>query len=224
MRTKALLLTAAVFAAGIVTSLAQPYTYSVNIVGYINVTLTNGFTMVANQLHNDLTGTNDTVQSVFGTNLPSGSVVYAFTGGGYANPAASYTTKGGWGGGVAAANAALSSGSGVFVKVPSPVAITLVGNVMTGTNNVPYVNGFNLLGSPIPQAGLLQADLGYTPTSGDVVYQFVPATQQYKNPASQYTTKGGWAGAGQPNLSVGEAFFLKSAAVSGGTWTRAFNP
>jgi hypothetical protein len=203
---------------------SQAQVYSANIVGYVNVPLNTGFTIFANQLSVDATGTNNTVQTVFGNNLPSGSAVYAFSGGAYASPIATYSTKGGWAGGTNAANAGLSVGSAVFVKVPSTNTITIVGNVITGTNNIHYANGFNFVASPTPQGGLIQTALGYTPTSGDAVYQFNPTTQQYFNPISSYSTKGGWAGAGQPNVKVGEGFFLKSAAVSGGTWTQVLNP
>src|SRR5688500_5525594 len=50
MRTKTLLLTAALCAAGAATSMAQ--VYSVNMVGYINQSIPAGFSMIANQLNN----------------------------------------------------------------------------------------------------------------------------------------------------------------------------
>src|SRR5512143_1383743 len=50
MRTKALLLGAMIGAASLATSMAQ--VYSVNIVGYINVPIPTGFSIVANQLNN----------------------------------------------------------------------------------------------------------------------------------------------------------------------------
>ena len=222
MKIKSLLIAAAALAVGAVTSQAQ--VYSQNIVGYVNVSFNTGYTIFANPLSNDSTGTNNTLQSVFSTNLPSGSVVYAFSGGAYATPSAGYSTKSGWTGGTNAANVALRAGSAVFVKVGSSNTVTITGNVVTGTNLVSYINGYNLIGSPTPQAGLLQTALGYVPTSGDVVYQFNPTSQQYNSPASGYGTKGGWSGGGQPNLGVAEGFFLKSAAVSGGTWTQILNP
>src|SRR5713226_3736027 len=52
MRTKTLLLTAALSAAGALTSMAQ--VYSVNIVGYINLSIPAGFSMMANQLNNSV--------------------------------------------------------------------------------------------------------------------------------------------------------------------------
>src|SRR5882672_2548950 len=49
MRTKTLLLTAVLGIAGAATSMAQAV-YSVNVVGYINLTMKPGFNLVANQL------------------------------------------------------------------------------------------------------------------------------------------------------------------------------
>jgi len=218
MRTKTLLLAAALSAAGIAASLAQSNVYSLNVVGYVNINLAAGFNLIANPLDLDGYGTNNTVLTVFSTNLPSGSTVFAFSGGAYANPAASYGTKGGWAGGVAAANAALNPGGGVFVQVPSAATVTVVGNVLQGALAKPYPAGFSILSSKVPQAGLLQTDLGYAPGSGDLVYKFNSAGQNYP-PASSYGTKGGWAPS-QPSMGVGEAFFLSSTL--GGTWTRNF--
>jgi len=106
----------------------------------------------------------------------------------------------------------------VFVQVPSATTLTVVGNVLQGALSKSYVAGFNMLSSKVPQAGLLQTDLGYTPASGDLVYKFNSATQSYP-PASSYGTKGGWAPS-QPSMAVAEAFFLSSTL--GGTWTRNF--
>lgn len=218
MRTKALVAAAALLAAGALSSMAQSNVYSLNVVGYYNVSLNTGFNMVANQLDLDGTGLNNTVQTVFGTQLPSGSTVYAFNAGTYANPAAGYTTKSGWAGGVAAANAALAPGKGVFVYVPSAATVTVVGNVLQGALVNPYAAGFNMRSSIVPQAGALQTELGYTPANNDLIYQFNSAAQTYF-PTKGYTTKGGWSPS-QPTNTVGQAFFLSSSL--GGTWTRNF--
>src|SRR5205823_7441370 len=75
MRTKALLLAAAFAAAGVATSMAQ--VYSVNAVGYVNVTVDSGFNMVANPL----TAADNTVGNLFkniqGT-IPGGLKVFIF--------------------------------------------------------------------------------------------------------------------------------------------------
>src|SRR5947208_16928468 len=79
MRTKALLCAAGLLAVGAVSSMAQSNVYSLNVVGYINVSLTNGFNLIANQMDLDGNLTNNTVTGVFSTNLPSGSKVYAYS-------------------------------------------------------------------------------------------------------------------------------------------------
>ena len=71
MRTKTILTAAALLAAGALTSMAQSNVFSLNVVGYYNLSLTNGFQLVANQLDLDGTGVNNTLQSVFGTSLGS---------------------------------------------------------------------------------------------------------------------------------------------------------
>src|SRR5687768_13365508 len=76
MRTKTLLLTAALSAAGLATSMAQ--VYSVNAVGYVNTTVpANGFRIISNPLN----GTNNSVN----TSMPlpndgsfDGTTIYRF--------------------------------------------------------------------------------------------------------------------------------------------------
>jgi hypothetical protein len=77
MRTKALLLAAAFAAAGVATSVAQ--VYSVNAVGYVNVTLPPGFSLVSNPL-NAGTG-NNTVSKLFSNiqgGVPGGTRVFIY--------------------------------------------------------------------------------------------------------------------------------------------------
>src|SRR5690349_6980992 len=79
MRTKALLLTAALAAAGVSTSVAQ--VYSVNAVGYVNVAAPAGYSMISNPL-NAVAG-NNTVAKLFAPanvspSLPFNSKVYIF--------------------------------------------------------------------------------------------------------------------------------------------------
>src|SRR2546427_12593550 len=72
MRTKTLLLTAALTAAGALSSMAQ--VYSVNIVGYINLTIPKGFSMIANQLNASPDNTLATVLA----SVPENTTVYKF--------------------------------------------------------------------------------------------------------------------------------------------------
>lgn len=227
MRTKALLLTAAVFAAGIATTLAQ--VYSLNVVGYYQIPMTNGFQMFAVQLDKDGTGTNNTLQSVFGTNgIPNLTRVYAFdpTTGTFPGSAVFNAGITNWSGSapiLAAVNSALSLGRGVFVQVPataSPFTVTVVGEVPQGAlTTAVNTNGYAIVSSQVPQAGLVQTALGLTPAALDKIYQYNPA-----NPLNPYGNAKIYNGstwpAGEPNLAVGEAFWLQGHA--GSSWTRNF--
>jgi len=149
MRTKALLCAAGFLAAAAATSMAQSNVYSLNVVGYINVPWTNGFQMVANQLHSDSTGTNNTVGGVFSTNLPNLSRVYGF------DPVSGYGTAtfssgtGNWVGGQPTVNRALSAGGGVWLQIPGTTGnsgnVTEVGEVHQGTTALAVVNGFQIM-------------------------------------------------------------------------------
>jgi len=223
MRTKALLLAAATFLAGLSVSSAQ--VYSQNVVGYYQVQLTNGFQMVANQLDLDGTGTNNTLQTVFGTNgIPNLTRVYAFdpNAGTYAN-ATFLSSSSTWSGNPAAVNAALSLGRGVFVQVPAaaaPFTVTIVGQVPQGALTTSLnTAGYAIVSSQVPQGGLVQTDLGLSPANLDRIYRFNTAGQAYGAASTYLSSSGTWSG-GQPNVPVGEAFWLQGHA--GSAWVRNF--
>src|SRR5688500_15579957 len=80
MRTKTLLLTAALSAAGIATSMAQAPVYSVNAVGYVNTPLVPGYNLISNPLDNK---TGNDIQNLFkngiqGGVFPLGSTIYYY--------------------------------------------------------------------------------------------------------------------------------------------------
>jgi len=72
MRTKTLLLTAAVLAAGLGASMAQSV-FSVNAVGYVNVPLLHGYNLISNPLN----GTNNLISTVI-PSAPDSSILYHF--------------------------------------------------------------------------------------------------------------------------------------------------
>jgi len=225
MRTKTLLLTAALAAAGALSSMAQSNVYSLNVVGYVNLSLTNGFQMIANQLDFDGTGTNNTLATVFGTNLPSLSKVYAYNAGTATFSAATYSAASAtWIGNTAAADSSLQPGGGVFLSIPAsataPVTVTTVGTVLQGTLSTPYIAGLNIISSKVPIAGGAGA-LGLTNSAStlDAVYQFVPAIQTYGPKHTYVATTGTWIG-GEPQIAVGESFWYD--AHNAGSWTVTF--
>ena len=142
MRTKTLLLTAALSAAGIATSMAQ--VYSQNAVGYINLPLTPGFNLIANQLAQPPGGY--TLNALI-PNPPPGSLVYRFSGGVFAtftfDDADLIWTPNG--------TATLDLGKGFWIQVPSAYTLTFVGEVPQNTLTTPTPTGFNLVASQVPQ-------------------------------------------------------------------------
>jgi len=138
MRTKTLLLTAALSAAGIATSMAQTAVYSVNAVGYVNKPIVAGFNLISNPL----IATDMKISTLF-AGLPDDSVVYKYVpGSGFAS-----TTKDGAFLG-ANANLTVAPGEGVFVRSPSAVTVTFVGEVPQNSNGqpltTPLVAGFQI--------------------------------------------------------------------------------
>ena len=228
MRTKVLICAAAFVAASAFTSMAQNV-YSLNVVGYINIPLVEGFQLIANQLDYDGTGTNNLDANVLGTGLPVGTTVYTW------NPATvSYnidslaTAKGStnvsW-----SKNYPLNPGQGAWLSIPSGKLtssnLTTVGQVDQGSLVNPNLNpagGFSLVSSMVPLAGGLQTVLGYTPQTKDTVYQWEIASQSYKI-SSFVVPKGGsnpaWSPA-EPTLAVSEGFWLNSTAAA--SWSNYF--
>jgi hypothetical protein len=222
MRTKALLCAAGFLAATAATSMAQSNVYSLNVVGYINVGLTNGFNLIANQMDLDGNLTNNTVNTVFSTNLPANSKAYAYS------PATGYTisTFNGtaWGppGTLAGVAAGLSPGRGVWVLIPgtsgTSITLTEVGNVVQGSHGIPIVTGFQLASVIPPLAAKISTDMGYVAAANEKVYMF-------RNGAYQIRTYNGTAwgppALGEPTPNVGEAFWLQAAAAK--TWTQTYS-
>jgi hypothetical protein len=226
MRIKTLLLTAALATAGALSSMAQSNVYSLNVVGYVNLTLTNGFQMVANQLDFDGTGTNNTLQTVFGTNLPNLSRVYIYSSSSATFSIATYISSSGtWGGATAAADAALNPGGGVFLSIPAsattPVTVTTVGTVLQGSLSTPFSEGFNIISSKVPlSAGVGALGLSTNIANLSYIYQFLPSTQGYGPKHIYLASTGTWSGGGEPTPAVGESFWFNSP--SAGTWATTF--
>jgi len=208
MRTKTLLLTAVLSAATIATAMAQTV-YSVNAVGYVKVTVpATNFFLAANPLN---LPTNSLAAVL--PDVPNNTVVYVLSGGNFQQ----FTKRASGWTGTGADTARLDPGVGFFIKNAgtTDMTVTFVGEVPQGTQTITYPAGFSMLGSKIPQSGKLETDLGFTGTSGDVVYQLANGTYtQSTRRASAWTPS-------EPSIDVGNGFFIN--AKTGGTWTRTFN-
>ena len=77
-----------------------------------------------------------------------------------------------------------------------------------------------MVGSKVPQSGLLQTNLNYVPTApAESVYQYNNATGGYA--IFGWDPDALWAD-GEPNLAVGEAVWIYRLGPAG-AWTRTFN-
>jgi len=232
MRTKTLLLTAAVGMVGMATSFAQ--VYSVNAVGYVNVTVpANGpFALLANPLN----GTNNLI----GTVLPlpdsaDGTTLYKFnvTSQGYD----SYTFFGGFGWNPG--DVTLAPGEGFFLAAAntagSTLSITFVGDVPQGhlVNSLQPAPKFAMVGSVVPQTAALGDTSGTYPTSlqfpaedGDTIYLWDTAGQSYVSYAyfGGYGWSGGTVGPEGPAVPVATGFFAqKGPGTTQTQWVRDFS-
>lgn len=206
MRTKTLLLTAALSAAGVMATMAAGVT-SVNVVGYINVSVPSGFSFIANQL----SAQNEKISALI-SRPPDGTVVYTWENGFAAN---SFNLFGDetWDN----PDTILTPGNGALIYNATAAAftITFVGEVKQGTLTTTVPSGFSFISSQVPQEGTLSA-LGYTAKDGDVFYKWDNGFS-----ASAYNLFGDntWDG-DEPTLKVGQSGLLFS---TGGAWTRTFN-
>ena len=222
MRTKTLLLTAALSAAGIATSMAQAPVYSVNAVGYVNTPLVPGFTLVSNPLNNQA---GNTIQNLFANGIqgtiPDGLTIYHY------NPGAGFVFAQ-WESLDNAFSPAsvgatvITPGMGVFVKNPTaqPLTNTFVGEVPTGnlTHNIPA--GFSIQASEVPVEGTV-ADLLLPAQPNDVLFMFNTATQAYETPRIFDDLDLVWKPALRP-IRVGEAFFYQNRNAAR-PWARSFS-
>jgi len=218
MRTKTLLLTAALSAAGVASSMAQGTVFSVNAVGYVNTTVGPKFSIIANPLN----ATDNSINTLFKTGIqgaiPDSFQVFRFNGTGFSTSA--YDSLDG--NFLPASNASQSvlPGEGLFVRNPttSPITITFVGEVPQGNLANAYPKGFSLKSSIVPQAGKI-TDLGYVAADSDTIYQFDNTKQGYI--VNSFDSLGGSWLPNTPTIAVGEGFFLKASVA--GSWNRTFS-
>jgi len=154
MRTKTLLLTAAVIAAGIGASQAQ--VYSVNVVGYVNVTVGAGYNLIANPLN----GTNNLVSTVIpGSQLPTDTQLLTWNSTIQDFNQADFVDTGTWYDQLGNPSATvLNPGRGFFLQLPpgsTSRTVTFVGDVATGNSTNRVAHFFDFVASVVPQsAGL----------------------------------------------------------------------
>lgn len=216
MRTKTLLLTAALAAAGAATSMAQ--VYSVNMVGYINHPVPTGFSVIANHLNTP----DNKVTSLLAT-APEGTRIYKFnpTSGGFIFI---QIVDGVWEGDDTSIT--LAPGEGAFIFSNTAFTQTFVGEVLVGNSAVPLPNGFSMVSSALPQGGRLDTPppggLNFPVAEGDRVYQIDPATLGF---IFNQFVDGAWegdSGGNPPMVGIGEAYYVFNNGLAK-DWNRTFS-
>jgi hypothetical protein len=207
MRTKSLLLTAVLTAAGLVTASAQ--VFSVNVVGYINVTAPPGFSIFANQLDN---GAGNLLGDLIPA-APAGATVFKFTGAGFESATYDDLDEA-WDN----PNITLAPGEAAWMLNPeaAPVTLTFVGEVMQGNLSNPLPAGFSMKSSMVPQAGLISS-LGLVAEAGDTIFLFRNGAYV----SSTYDDLDEAWGAPEPDPAVGEGFWFSTTTAR--EWTRQFS-
>jgi hypothetical protein len=229
-----MILSALLGALGSVSVMAQTNVYSLNAVGYINVTLLPGFNQVTCPL---ITSPDNTVGTVLNNSngALTGSQVYFYTpSGGYDVPDTAKAIGGKFG----TTNANGWAFDGTNVASPgvgfwfdntgtSNLVVTFVGTVPTGPITNSLVPGFNLVGSVVPVSGDIITNSLSLLTNyniGDQVYTYNPALP----PASAYTIystatgkfagygyDGNWTTNGDPIIpAVGQGFWYDNKSAS----------
>jgi len=205
MRTKALLLSAALFAAGLTASTAQSV-YSVNAVGYVNLSIPLGFKMIANPLNT----TNNTV-GVLLADVPDGTTLYKWNETSQQFDIATFFL-GAWD----HPEYTLNPGEGAFISPNTAFTLTFVGEVMQGSLTNPIPVGYSIRSSKVPQSGTVSS-LGVSSQENLSIYQWNGATGQY----DIFTFfLGSWAPS-EPSLAVGESVFF--SADTAFNWSRTFS-
>lgn len=233
MRAKAILFTAALVAAGAATSNAQ--VYSVNAVGYVNLSLPTGFSIIANPLNGNPDNSLDTILP-----LPAAgneAIVYRWDAGvqNY-TVLATFFTGFGWldpnDPNKETDSLVVDPGEGFFINMPAggPFNVTLVGEVPQGLLANPLVPGLNMVSSQVPQAlpigdrvTLDDGDLDFPAAHEDILYIWNGGGYDIYT----YFAGFGWldpstiVGAEGPTIPVATGFFVaKSASAS---WDRSFS-
>ncbi len=172
--------------------------YSADAVGYVNLTVAPGTTLIANPFNI----ASNTLSALF-PNVPDKSEFFEFVNGvGYTDATGYVARRGGWFG----ANPTLSPGQGASFQNPTGTnaILTLVGTIPQGTLTTALPGGFSLVSPMTPVSTALGSLPGAT---GDQLYRWVNGAWAIYNYGSA-----GWNATNYPALNPGEAFFLYKAA------------
>jgi hypothetical protein len=181
---------------------------SSNIVGYVKLTLAQGYNLVSNPLNNTNPDGNK-IGQLFGT---VDCAVSRWTGSGFVT---SDILPGV--GVVSGTDFVLAPGEAVFVFANTAGSVTLVGEALVGTQTVANTAGNNFVASKIPLSGDFVA-LGLEPSDGATVSTWT---------GTGYVTYDYLEGVGYiqtplPTVAVGQGLVVN--ALTPFTWSKTFTP
>jgi hypothetical protein len=226
MRTKTMLLSALLGALGSVSVMAQTNVYSLNAVGYINITIYPGFNMIScpliaspdNTLNTLLNNTNGQYkkQQVWSYTATNSQPYFEEVG-----------SATGWNQG---GNTTINPGQGVWFNNVSNelLTITFVGTVPTGPiTNVLYANSFNMVSTAVPASGdiVTNSIMNFdTAAKKDQVWMYNAANSQPFTESVAGSTGTNWPTGGDPILPfVGGAFFYLNNQVTNNYWVEDYS-
>jgi hypothetical protein len=239
MRTKTVVLSALLGVLGSASLMAQSTNvYSLNAVGYINVTVLPGFNQISCPL---IASPDNTVGTVLnnGSGVYNGSAVYFWSPAtaSYSQDSATTNPKfnnGNTNGWVSGGTNVLAPGVACFFQNTglTNITITFVGTVPQGSLTNTLVAGFNLVSTIVPTSG----DIVTNPLTlltnyniGDSVYVYSPTTSSYTEYTSGtgkfagYGYDGNWTAAGDPIITnVGQGFWYDNSGATV-TWVENFS-
>jgi hypothetical protein len=240
MRTKTILLSALLGGLGSVSVIAQTNVYSLNAVGYINVTCAPGYTMISAPLIATPDNTIGTLINNSGSNYTGDSVYFYNPSSGFSLDTAENVGNGTRG---TTTNANGWAFNGTNVLAPgvgcwfdnvgaTPVTLTFVGTVPSGSLTNTLLTGYTLAGSILPTSGDLCSNALTTLTNyneGDSIYTYSGGTftifqsgtgrgqggHGYSETPSGNGGIGDWSSAGDPTIpNVGEGFWYYNSAAT----------
>lgn len=200
--------------------MAQSNVYSLNIVGYVNVPVTNGLlSLLSNPLKPSNGDYNITNTIKLDDANSGGSTIYQWNAGTSSWETFDYFSGFGW-----FPDAPQPLGSGFFILPSFSQTITLVGEVQTGSSTNVIAPGLSLLGSKVPVAG--NEPGGAVGAGGDTLYTWDAGANSWVS--QDYFDGYGWfdansSGTNGPALKVAEGIFILNNGTAK-NWIKTLNP